>query len=112
MNHCGRSWPALPLSPVIIKWSMFKVESEGSSACLSWTEYKPDHIRRLNKNKLKMMCHRLAPASAAGLFNKAHHVCGNACKKSLAICRKSRSLCPVSKLLSVPIQSTYAEQGR
>ena len=38
---------------------------------------------------------------------KAVHVllclCNNACKRFLAICRKSRALCPVSRLLSVPI---------
>ena len=38
---------------------------------------------------------------------KAVHVllclCYNACKRSLAICRKIRVLCPVSRLLSVPI---------
>ena len=38
---------------------------------------------------------------------KAVHVllclCNNACKRSLAICSKSRALCPVSRLLSVPI---------
>ena len=38
---------------------------------------------------------------------KAVHVllclCNNACKRSLAICRKSRALCPISRLLSVPI---------
>ena len=30
-------------------------------------------------------------------------LCNNACKRSLAICRKNRALCPVSRLLSVPI---------
>ena len=38
---------------------------------------------------------------------KAIHVlsclCDNACKRSLAICRKSRASCPVSRLLSVPM---------
>ena len=38
---------------------------------------------------------------------KAIHVllclCNNACKRSLAICCNSRALCPVSRLLSVPI---------
>ena len=38
---------------------------------------------------------------------KAVHVllcmCNNACERSLAICRKSRALCPVGRLLSVPI---------
>ena len=38
---------------------------------------------------------------------KAVHVllclCNNACKRSLAICRKSKAMCPVSRLLSVPI---------
>ena len=46
---------------------------------------------------------------------KAVHVllclCNNACKRSLAICL-SRASCPVSRLLSVPIQPAYAEQGR
>ena len=44
--------------------------------------------------------------------NKAIHVlfclCNNACKRSLAICRESRTLCPVSRLLSVPIYPVCA----
>ena len=46
---------------------------------------------------------------------KAVHVlsclCDNACKRSLAICRKSRAPYPVSRLLSVPIWPACAEQG-
>ena len=30
-------------------------------------------------------------------------LCDNACKRSLAICHKSRKSCPISRLLSVPI---------
>ena len=48
----------------------------------------------------------LPPVLATG-SKKAIHVllclCNNACKRSLVICRKSRALCPVSRLLSVPI---------
>ena len=48
----------------------------------------------------------LPPVLTAG-SKKAVHVllglCNNACKRSLAICRKSRAPCPVSRLLSVPI---------
>ena len=36
-------------------------------------------------------------------------LCDNACKRSLAICRKNRASCPVSRLLSVPIWPTCAE---
>ena len=47
---------------------------------------------------------------------KAVHVlsclCDNACKRSLAICHKSRASCPVSRLLSVPIWPACAEQRR
>ena len=47
------------------------------------------------------------PTSAADWFNKGrgmcYHVCDNACKKSLDICHKSGTLCPVSRSLSVPI---------
>ena len=49
---------------------------------------------------------------------KAVHVllclCNNACKRSVAICHKSRALCPVSRLLSVPIWPAAAcvKQGR
>ena len=46
---------------------------------------------------------------------KAVHVlsclCNYACKRSLAICRKSRASCPVSTLLSVPIWPACAEHG-
>ena len=47
---------------------------------------------------------------------KAVHVllclCNNACKRSLAICRKSRASCPVSRLLSVPIWPERVKQER
>ena len=47
---------------------------------------------------------------------KAVHVLSclfdNACKRSLAICCKSRASCPVSRFLSVPIWPECAEQGR
>ena len=46
---------------------------------------------------------------------KAFHVlsclCDNACKRSLAICHKSRALCPISRLLSVPIWPACAKHG-
>ena len=48
----------------------------------------------------------LPPVLTTG-SKKAVHVllclCNNACKRSLAIFRKSSALCPVSRLLSVPI---------
>ena len=57
----------------------------------------------------------LSPPPTSGL-PKAVHVlsclCDNACKRSLTICRKSRALCPISRLLSVPIWPAWAEQGR
>ena len=47
---------------------------------------------------------------------KAVHVlsrlCDDTCKRSLAIRRKSRVLCPVSRLASVHIWRACAEQGR
>ena len=55
------------------------------------------------------------PVSTTG-SKKAVHVllclCNNACKRSLAICRKRRASCPVSRLLSVPIWPACAKQGR
>ena len=44
-------------------------------------------------------------------------LCDNACKRSLAICLKSRALCPLSRILSVPILSAcvtmiYFEQHK
>ena len=39
-------------------------------------------------------------------------VCNDVCKGSLAICRKSRASCPVSKFLSVPMWPARAKQGR
>ena len=39
-------------------------------------------------------------------------LCYDACKRSLAICRKSRASCPVSRLLSIPIWPACAKQGR
>ena len=57
----------------------------------------------------------LPPVLTTG-SKKAVHVllclCNNACKSSLAICRKSRALCPVSRLLSVPIWPACVKQGR
>ena len=50
--------------------------------------------------------HSFPPVPTTG-SKKAVHVllclCNNACKRSLVICRKSRALCPVSRLLPVPI---------
>ena len=49
-------------------------------------------------------------------LKKAVHVsfclCNDACKRSLAICRKGRALGPVSRPLSVPIWPAFAKQGR
>ena len=38
-------------------------------------------------------------------------LCDNACKRSPAICRKSRASSPVSRLMSVPIWLACAKQG-
>ena len=40
------------------------------------------------------------------------YICNNACKRSLAICRKSRASCPINRLLSVHIWPTCAKQRR
>ena len=49
-------------------------------------------------------------------YQKPYHVlsclCGHACKRSLAICRKSRASYPVSRLLSAHILPACAKQGR
>ena len=56
-------------------------------------------------NSIKSAIYLFPPVLTTG-STKAVHVlsclCGNACKRSLAICRKSRASCPVSRLLSVP----------
>ena len=58
----------------------------------------------------------LIPPMPTTSSRKAVHVllclCNNACKRSLAICRKSSALCPVSRLLSVPIWPACVKQGR
>ena len=58
--------------------------------------------------------HSFPPVPTTG-SKKAVHVllclCNNACKRSLAICRKSRASCPVIRLLSVPIWPACAKQG-
>ena len=53
------------------------------------------------------------PVPTTGSKKAIHVLClyNNACKRSLAICHKSRALCPVSGLLPVPIQSACAKQG-
>ena len=38
-----------------------------------------------------------------GIFDVLSYLSDNACKRPLSICRKSRALCSVSRLLSVPI---------
>ena len=59
--------------------------------------------------------HSFPPVSTTG-SKKAVHVllclCNNACKRSLAICRKRRALRPISRLLSVPIWPACVKQGR
>ena len=55
------------------------------------------------------------PVLTTGSKNVVHAslcLCNDACKRSLAICRKSRASCPVSRLLSVPIWPACAKQGR
>ena len=54
-------------------------------------------------------CHGSVNQSRRHLFSC---LCDNACKRSLAICRKSRASCPVSRLLSVPIWPACAKQER
>ena len=65
-------------------------------------------IRLFQKGGILLLWYLLVPTSADDwLKKKAVHVllclCNNACKRSLAICRKGRALCPVSRRLSVPI---------
>ena len=55
------------------------------------------------------------PVLTTGLTKVVHVLpclCDNASKRSLAMCRKRRAPCLVSRLLSVPIQPACAEQGR
>ena len=59
-------------------------------------------FQKINNNLLNTM----------PLFDRVACVCDNACKRSLGICRKTRALCPVSRLQSVPIWPACAEQGR
>ena len=67
----------------------------------------------------KVVCYQnviyLSPPVPTTDSPKSVHVllclCNNACKRSLAIC-KSRALCPVRRLLSVPIWPAYVKQGR
>ena len=53
-------------------------------------------------------CHRL-------VHQRACHVllclCNNVCKRSLAIHRKCRTSCHLSRLLSIPVQLACAERG-
>ena len=59
--------------------------------------------------------HSFPPVLTTGSKKAAHVLlclCNNACKRSLAICRKSGALCLVSRLLFVPVWSACAEQGR
>ena len=71
----------------------------------------------LGSRTARSTCHRkvefyqcvidLVPPVLTTGSTKAVHVllclCNNACKRSLAIGRKSRASCPVSRLLSVPL---------
>ena len=45
-------------------------------------------------------CHRLVHRRLCHVLSC---LCDNACKRSLAICCKSRASCPINRLLSVPI---------
>ena len=58
--------------------------------------------------------HALTRAALTRVYESPCNVllclCENACKRSLAICCTSRTLCPVSRLLSAPIQPSFAEQ--
>ena len=79
-------WVRARLDPLVLEgWNSFTVLLTRSHQC-----------RRLVQ-KRRSMC---------------YYVCNNAYKRSLAICRKSRASCPVSRLLSVPIWPACAKQGR
>ena len=55
------------------------------------------------------------PVPMTGSTKAVHAIsclCDNACKRSLAICHKSRASCPVIRLLFVPIWPACAEQWR
>ena len=84
--------------------------------CWSITEFVPGSIRLSQKDGILSLCYWLAPTSADDWLKKGRHVllclCNNACKRSLAICCMSRALCPVSRLLSVPIWPACVKQGR
>ena len=62
----------------------------------------------------KYVINSFPPALMTGSQKAVHLLsclCDNACKRSLAICCKSRASCPNSRLLSVPIWPAFAEQG-
>ena len=100
-----------PLFPTL---QLYPNWGRGNSTVVSISVYQAGD---LGSRPPRSACHRkvelyhcvidlLPPVPTTG-SKKAVHVllclCNNACKRSLAIYRKSRALCPVSRLLSVPI---------
>ena len=84
--------------------------------CIFSISLEPGVIRLFEKCGILSECYKLSPPVLTTGSPKAVHelscLCDNACKRSLAICRKIRASCPVSRLLSVPIWPACAEQGR
>ena len=60
---------------------------------------------RWNPSVLLSTCHAKAAICLVyqGLCHVLSCLCGTVCKILLGICRKSRSSCPISSLLSIPI---------
>ena len=86
---------------------LHNVEHPRLSSGLS--RFEPGMVCLFQKGGILSECCQLAPISAekaTGSSMTVHALsclCNNACKRSLTVCRKSRALCTVSRLLSVPI---------
>ena len=60
------------------------------------SRFRPSTIHLFQKGGILSECYQLAPTSPADWFNKC--LCDNACKRSLAICRKSMHCVPLAGL--------------
>ena len=77
--------------------------------------FEPGIIHLFQKDGILLECYQLVPPVLTTGSPKAARVlsclCHNACKRSLAICRKNRASSPVRRLLCVPIWPVCAKEG-
>ena len=113
VKHITGLYELVHILPLFINSSSVMLWGRGNSTAVSFSVYQagdpgsrtPRSICVRKVEFYHCAIDLLPPVPTTGSKTAVHVLClcNNACKRSLAICCKSRALCPVSRLLSVPI---------